>query len=79
MKNTNVTAHQELVHRKYRDKDGNVYAIEQASNRNWIVTRRNPGGNRKCCKHFAGASRPQIVQSLLDQVAENNNWQEVPE
>ena len=63
--------------RNYRDKDGNVYGVEKASNGNWVVIRTNNGGNRKACKHLASSGSPVATQRLLDDAAVYYSWTEV--
>ena len=64
--------------KKYRDKEGNVYAVEQSiKNKRWVVVRVNVGGNRKGCKQFCASGNQSIVQSLLDKASATNGWEEV--
>lgn len=67
--------------RKWRDKDGNVYGIEQAvRNGRFVVIRTNEGGNRKAAKQFrATVGSPAAVQRALDEAAVANGWTEVAE
>lgn len=69
---------QKTMSKKYRDRDGNVYGVEKASNGNWIVVRVNSGGNRKGCRQFSPALSFEAMQCTLDKMAKSNHWPEVP-
>ena len=69
---------QDLHVRKYRDRDGNTYGVEKASNGNWVVIRTNSGGNRKACRQLDTTGSQQAAQGVLDGAAEVCGWTEVP-
>ena len=70
---------QDLHVRKYRDRDGNTYGVEKASNGNWVVMRTNGGGNRKACKLLAASGSQPAAQRVLDTAAVELGWTEVPQ
>ena len=74
---TKMQSQDVMKFRNYRDKAGNVYGVEKASNGNWVVIRTNGGGNRKACKQLVSGS-PVTTQRLLDDTASVCGWTEVP-
>lgn len=78
LRRTNMQTQDVTKLRDYRDKDGNVYGVEKASNGNWVVIRTNGGGNRKACKQLASSGSPLTTQRLLDDTASVCGWTEVP-
>lgn len=64
---------------KWRDPAGNVYAVEPASNKRFVIARRNPGGNRKGVKTMGDHKTAGKAQDELDINAKRNGWEEVPE
>lgn len=65
--------------KSYRDSSGNVYRIEQASNKSFVCVRVNASGNRKGMKTMGAHKRAEQAQFELDENAERNGWKEVAE
>lgn len=61
----------------YSDSDGNVYRVEQATNKKFVSVRINAGGNRKLLKLIAPSPTRDNAQRMLDALAEQSKWKEV--
>ena len=59
---------------KYKDGNGNVYRVEQASNRMWVVVRINPGGNRKGYKACPAMRQHEAQNRALHAHGERMGW-----
>ena len=63
---------------KWRDEAGNVYTVERsARNKQFVVIRTNPGGNRKAAKVVPEVGSAAHVQKALDEYAKMCGWTEV--
>lgn len=64
---------------KWRDSEGNTYAVDKAvRNGRFVVIRTNMGGHRKGAKQFSVAGNACAVQKVLNAHAKAEGWQEVP-
>ena len=69
-----------MIAQKYKDPEGNVYAVEKSvKTGRFIVIRTNPGGNRKLAATFAGVcGNSHYVQARLDDKAKTMGWTPTP-
>ena len=66
-----------ITRKSYADASGNVYRVEQASNKSFVCVRVNSSGNRKGVKTMGAHKRAEQAQFELDANAQRNGWQEV--
>lgn len=60
---------------KWRDENGNVYAVEKTTrNGRFVVIRTNPGGNRKAARVVPAVGSAAHVQKKLDEYAAASGW-----
>lgn len=64
--------------KKWRDENGNLYTVEQSTrNKQFVVIRTNPGGNRKAAKQFCQISGSDYVCRVLNEYAKLAGWVEI--
>ena len=62
---------------KWRDEAGNVYTVESARNKRFLVIRTNPGGSREAARAVPSVGSAAHVQKELDEYAKASGWTEV--
>jgi hypothetical protein len=68
---------EQITPRRWKDPEGNVYAVEKAvRNGRFLIIRYNPGGNRKAAKQFSVVGSAPAVQKHLDGAAVERGWVE---
>ena len=61
----------------WRDEAGNVYTVESARNKRFLVIRTNPEGSREAARAVPSVGSAAHVQKALDKYAKMCGWTEV--